>query len=182
MVGTKQNRDILKNYWIYFIIYSFIGWIYETALDWAYGWGFNNRGYLFGPWLPIYGTGSLVFLFTAYRLIRNKSWKKRLLLLPLVFLLCMLIATSLELAASYILEAMTGSWDWQTYTDYPINFQGRIALSPSLRFGLGGVVFLYIGQPLLELFTSRAPARLQQGFFLLTALLFAGDLVFLLVR
>ena len=43
-----------------------------------------------------------------------------------------------------------GSWPWQTYKDYKINFQGRIALSPSIRFGIGGAIFLYLLQPLFE--------------------------------
>jgi uncharacterized membrane protein len=54
----------------------------------------------------------------------------------------------MELVTSYILELITGSWPWQTYTDYDYNFQGRIALSPSIRFGLGGVFFIYVLQPI----------------------------------
>ena len=68
----------------------------------------------------------------------------------IVFAGCMVVATAIELATSYILEAITGAWPWQTYVDYAINFQGRIALSPSVRFGLGGVLFLYVLQPLFE--------------------------------
>ena len=67
----------------------------------------------------------------------------------------MLIATTIELVTSYILEYTMGSWPWQTYADYAINFQARIALSPSIRFGIGGVVFLYIIQPLFELITKK---------------------------
>jgi uncharacterized membrane protein len=62
----------------------------------------------------------------------------------------MVVATLLELITSYLMEWTTGSWLWQTYVDYDINFQGRIAFSPSVRFGLGGVFFLYIVQPLFE--------------------------------
>ena len=43
----------------------------------------------------------------------------------------------------------------QTYADYAINFQGRIALSPSIRFGIGGVIFLYLIQPLLDILTKK---------------------------
>ena len=67
--------------------------------------------------------------------------------------------TAIELAASYLLEALTGAWPWQTYLDYAVNFQGRIALSPSIRFGLGGLVFLYILQPLFERLIGRLSDR-----------------------
>ena len=126
---------------LYFALYSIIGWCYEVFLEVVvYQWGFTNRGVLFGPYCPVYGVGALAFILLVYPLIKGRPVKERLIRIPLVFLLCLLIATSLELATSYILEAITGSWPWQTYVDYKINFQGRIALSPSVRFGLGGVL------------------------------------------
>ena len=67
----------------------------------------------------------------------------------------MFIATAIELFTSYLCEWTMGSWPWQTYKDYAINFQGRIALSPSIRFGIGGVVFLYLLQPLFEKLTDK---------------------------
>ncbi len=141
----------LSNYVIYFILYAMIGWIYEVFLEVVvYRWGFSNRGVLFGPWLPVYGFGALLFVFLIYPLIKNKPLKKKLIMIPVVFLGCMFVATLLELITSYTCELFMGSWPWQTYKDYKINFQGRIALSPSIRFGLGGVAFLYLLQPLFE--------------------------------
>ena len=72
------------------------------------------------------------------------------MMIPFVFLSTMAIATLIELITSYLCEWVLGSWPWQTYFDYKYNFQGRIALSPSIRFGIGGVLFLYIMQPLFE--------------------------------
>ena len=67
----------------------------------------------------------------------------------------MFIATFIELLTSYLCEWIIGSWPWQTYADYKYNFQARIALSPSIRFGIGGVIFLYILQPLFEKFSNK---------------------------
>lgn len=141
---------------VYFTLYAIFGWCYEVFLEVVvYRWGFSNRGVLFGPYCPVYGFGALAFIALVYPLIKGKPAKKRLALIPVVFLLCMLIATAIELGTSYLLEALTGSWPWQTYADYAINFEARIALSPSVRFGLGGVFFLYILQPLFEKLTKR---------------------------
>ena len=130
-----------KEYYLYFMMYAIIGWLYEVFLEVVvYRWGFSNRGVLFGPWLPVYGFGALAFIFTMYKLIKDKPLKKKLILIPVVFLGCMLIATSIELFTSYLCEWTMGSWPWQTYADYKYNFQARIALSPSIRFGIGGVV------------------------------------------
>ena len=147
---------ILSKYIVYFILYAMIGWIYEVFLEVVvYKWGFSNRGVLFGPWLPVYGFGALIFIFLIYPLIKNKKYPIKLYYMPLVFLGCMLSATLLELITSYICEAIMGSWPWQTYADYKINFQARIALSPSIRFGLGGTFFLYVLQPLFEKITNK---------------------------
>ena len=146
----------IRPYIIYFMLYSMIGWIYEVFLEVVvYRWGFSNRGVLLGPWLPVYGFGALLFLVIVYPLIKNKKGSKKYLMIPVVFLLCMLVATTLELITSYICEYFSGSWPWQTYADYKINFQARIALSPSLRFGLGGVIFLYLLQPLFNKLTDK---------------------------
>ena len=146
----------INKLFIYFMIYSVIGWIYEVFLEVVvYKWGFTNRGVLFGPYCPVYGFGAIVFILLIYNHIKDLKSTKRVISIPIVFVLCMIIATIIELVTSYILEYTIGSWPWQTYVDYAINFQGRIALSPSIRFGIGGVIFLYLIQPLLEIFTKK---------------------------
>ena len=144
-------KEKISKYFIYFMLYSIIGWCYEVFLEVVvYKWGFTNRGVLFGPYCPVYGFGALAFIFTAYQLIKNKKGWKKYFMIPIIFLLCMVIATTIELITSYICEFTLGSWPWQTYSSYKYNFQARIALSPSIRFGIGGVVFLYVLQPLFE--------------------------------
>ena len=156
---AMQKRRICE-YILFFWVYAVIGWIYEVVLEtFIYRWGFSNRGVLFGPWLPVYGFGAVIFLLLWYRLIRGKPVKKKLLMLPVIFLLTMATATLIELITSYLCEWIMGSWPWQTYADYAINFQARIALSPSIRFGIGGVVFLYVIQPLLDLLAARLKDR-----------------------
>lgn len=147
----------LSEYFLYFFAYSVIGWCYEVFLETViYRWGFSNRGILFGPYCPVYGFGMLLFIFTIYRLIKGKSLRSRIIMIPVVIIGCGLVATAVELLTSYICEFFIGSWPWQTYADYKINFQARIALSPSIRFGIGGALFLYLVQPLF----SRAVEKL----------------------
>lgn len=169
----------LDRIWIYFTLYSVIGWLYEVFLEVVvYHWGFSNRGVLWGPWLPIYGIGAMLFLLAVYPLIQEKVGRQRLKWIPAVFLLCMLIATTTELIASYILEWRTGAWPWQTYADYGINFQARIALNPAVRFGLGGVLFLYVLQPLFEKLTDWMGERRCRQIAILLAILFVADILY----
>jgi len=139
-----------RKYFMYFMMYALVGWLYEVFLEVViYKWGFSNRGVLFGPYLPIYGFGAIIFIFFFYKFSKKKqALLKKIASIFIVFLGCALVATIMELVTSYALELITGSWPWQTYTDYKYNFQGRIAMSPSIRFGLGGVFFIYVLQPI----------------------------------
>ena len=170
-------------YFLYFMAYSIIGWLYEVFLEVVvYGWGFTNRGVLFGPYCPVYGFGALAFIFLVYPLIKNKDTKKKLLMIPVVFLLCMFVATLIELVTSYILEAIIGSWPWQTYADYKYNFEARIALSPSIRFGLGGCLFLYVIQPLLEKLTQKLGDKKVKKFSMGLFLIIFVDFIFYIYK
>lgn len=170
-MAQKDLWPLLQRYFLYFFCYAVIGWCYEVFLEVViYRWGFTNRGVLFGPYCPVYGVGAMAFLLCFHRLMALKQPKWLKFVKPvLVFVGCMAVATAIELATSYLLEAITGGWPWQTYVDYKINFQGRIALSPSIRFGLGGVLFLYLLQPLFERLVGLMGDKCRQIVFYITA-------------
>lgn len=174
-----MNKRKIAEYVLFFWVYAVIGWIYEVVLEtFIYRWGFSNRGVLFGPWLPVYGFGATVFLLLWYRLVKGKTVKRKICMIPVIFLLTMATATLIELIASYLLEWFTGSWPWQTYADYKYNFQARIALSTSIRFGIGGVLFLYVIQPFLDILA----AKMKDKTVIITAVtivtVLAADLVY----
>ena len=141
----------IKEYIIYFMAYSIVGWIYEVFLEvFVYRVGFSNRGALFGPYCVVYGFGAIIIL----GLLRNLSSQRidicQINIMPLIiFLGIIFITTTVELISSYIMEFTAGGWLWD-YSGNMLNFQGRIALNPSVRFGIGGMVIIYILQPFFE--------------------------------
>ena len=142
-IFMKQKGTFL---FLCFLAYAVIGWCYEVVLEvLIYQWGFSNRGFLFGPYCPVYGFGALLLLLCLGKIKGQRRWYSPLL----VFLGTVFLTTALELATSYAMEAVIGYWQWD-YTKYAIQFDGRIALNPSVRFGLGGLLFLYGVQPVLE--------------------------------
>ena len=86
----------------FFLIYCFFGWVYESVLCCMiyHRRGFINRGFLFGPWLPIYGIGFFIIL-GIFKLIKVEKQ------IP-VFVLGAVIAVIAELIASYIIDAVVG--------------------------------------------------------------------------
>ncbi len=164
---------------LFFIVYAMIGWGYEVFLETCiYRWGFSNRGVLFGPWLPVYGFGAIVFVLLWYPLIKGKDHRKKAMMLPVIFLLTMLTATAIELSTTYLFDLVGKPWPWQTYADYPINFQARIALNPSIRFGLGGTAFLYVIQPALDKISEKfSDKKIKIIAFIILAVL-ACDMIY----
>ena len=71
-----------------------------------------------------------------------------------------------------------GSWPWQTYVDYKYNFEGRIALSPSLRFGIGGVIFLYLLEPLFNKILNKLNKKTINIIFYLVLAIFLIDVIY----
>ena len=66
----------IKKYFIYFVLFSIIGWLYEVLLElFIYNNGFVNRGFLFGPYCPVYGFGAIIFILTSklYQWMKSKN-------------------------------------------------------------------------------------------------------------
>ena len=159
-----KDKQTIQKLFLCFWMYAVLGWLYEVFLEVVvYQWGFTNRGVLFGPYCPVYGVGAMTFLLCFGKIMEHKkegnAAVKYVLRPLLIFVGCMAAATLIELVTSYILEAATGAWPWQTYVNYKYNFQGRIALSTSLRFGLGGTLFLYIVQPFFDWVLAKPSRR-----------------------
>ena len=163
--------NFFRDHMEYFLVYAVLGWIYESV--WCcmiyHKRGFINRGFLFGPWLPIYGVGFFI-IWGIFKLLKVKKpvW---------VFLLGTVIATIAELTASYIIDATIGTPMWD-YTGYFLNFDSRIALVPSLMFGLIITVAYCIIQPaVVKLQDKIRTNRIHNICFLIIAILFFIDLI-----
>ncbi|MBP3310261.1 MAG: putative ABC transporter permease [Ruminococcus sp.] len=179
-IATIKEKQYVQKFFLCFMMYAVLGWCYEVILEtFIYRWGFTNRGVLFGPYCPVYGVGALSFLLCFNTLMKKKDVKWLNIVKPLIiFVGCMAVATLIELAASYILEFFTGAWPWQTYADYKYNFQARIALSTSLRFGLGGTLFLYIVQPFFDWLLSKLDRKTLNIIAVITAAVVLIDCVY----
>ncbi len=150
----EQRKSVLRKIeelFLFFLLVSFIGWVYEVFLEVVvYQWGYSDRGVLTGPYCIIYGTGILILLLFLHKLMGRKIYRGKVNLTPLyVFIGIIVVATVVELIASYIMEWTVGAWMWD-YTRFSFDFQGRIAPNPSIRFGLGGMVIFYGVAPIFR--------------------------------
>lgn len=178
MAENKTKFEHFQTGFLYFWVYAALGWIYEVFLEVVvYRWGFSNRGFLFGPYLPVYGIGALLILGCLRGLSRKPLRVGRVNVMPVVvFVAVVVLTTVVELIASYLLEWTTGGWLWD-YTRYTLQWQGRICLSASLRFGVGGMVILYGLQPLLEKGMAQLSEKWRRILFTVLFVLFVVDCI-----
>ena len=131
-------------YFLYFIIYSFIGWLMEVVLKSKDEHKFVNRGFLIGPICPIYGFGVLLIIL----LVGNS--KSDLLA---VFLKSILVCSVLEYFTSYFMEKLFHA-RWWDYSKNKYNINGRICLETMLPFGILSTIVIYVVHPLVIKFVS----------------------------
>lgn len=183
----RKDAELMKRkvqeYFVYFMLYSMIGWLYEVFLEVVvYRWGFSNRGVLFGSYCVIYGTGALILIFSLGWLMERRIYAGKILVTPLlVFLGIMAVTTGVELIGSYVMEFTSGGWAWD-YRRFAFNFQGRIALNPSVRFGIGGMLFLYVLQPIFVKLTEKMPPGAYNAVSGFLAAALAADVSWLAVK
>ena len=127
--------QIFFYYFIIFFAYSVFGWIIESSLVSLQSKPihFVNRGFLIGPYCPIYGCGSLAMILYLEQYRDN---------VVTVFLLGVVLCSILEYFTSYIIEKK-------------FNLNGRICGENAILFGLGGVFIIYVTHPILNKILNR---------------------------
>jgi uncharacterized membrane protein len=153
--------------------FSAVGWVYEIANDMICRHGFFPRASLAGPWCPIYGIGGLLIVICLHRIrgVARRATGMAGEVLVAAAGICILVI-AVELLGSYVCEWTMGSMPWD-YSGYWGNFEGRIAPEFTLRFVLGGLVFLYLMDPAISRWCLRNPAPAKTLSAILAALLVA---------
>ena len=152
-----------------FFTLSFGGWIWEVSLHLITDGEFVNRGVLHGPWLPIYGSGSVLIL-----LLLNAFRRKPALELILTVVLCGCV----EYFTSLYLEIAHGGTRWWDYTGYFLNLHGRICAEGLLVFGIGGMAIVYVLAPFLDGVFRKLPGRVVTLLTAVLILVFAADQIY----
>lgn len=135
-----------------FMLYSFAGYLCEIVCSSIKQKKLVNRGFLCGPYCPIYGVGSLFILFLLLRFKEDPV---------VVFILGAIITSALEYVTSFILEKIFHN-KWWDYSDEKFNIHGRIFLFNTLLFGFGSLVIIYTGNNVItEILSWFSPLAMK---------------------
>jgi uncharacterized membrane protein len=167
-VKEKQRSLDLPTLFIWFIIYSFIGWVYETTYCFITNGRLSNRGFLFGPLCPIYGLSILVMILLCSGRCSN---------IFTLFLSCSLTVTLMEYITSFWMEALFNR-RWWDYSDKLLNINGRVCLGASLLFGVCGVLIVrYIHPAIIRFLNKRFSESTLRYINLFIVILFIIDIM-----
>ena len=158
----------LELYFLVFLSYAILGWILEV-IDKSFEFKrFINRGFLIGPYCPIYGVGGLL----ATLLLQKYSND-----IVALFLFGVIIFSILEYYTSLIMEKIFHA-RWWDYSNNKFNINGRISLNTMIPFGLLGVVVIKFINPILFGFLEGLNPIVFDMIFITTFVFFIIDLCF----
>ena len=132
---------------LYFFMYSFCGWLMETVLCSFQEKRFVNRGFLNGPFCPIYGCG--IVLILIFLLPVRDGIDKLWVAVPVIFAAGAFLASVVEYFTSWLMEKLFHA-RWWDYSHFRFNLNGRICLLISLAWGGLATAFVYLIQPWFE--------------------------------
>lgn len=144
---------------LYFIFYSFFGWIWETSYCSIRERRYVPRGFLFGPICPIYGVGFLLMVLFFSPLQDN---------LVIFYFVAVFVMTAWEYFVGWLLETTTHIKYWD-YSHFPFNIRGRVCLYVSLFWGVMSYAAVFWIHPPVAALLDRTPLWMQYtlcGFFL----------------
>lgn len=117
--------------WLFFFyFYCFGGWCFESAFVSLKEKKLTNRGFMRGPFLPIYGCGALMMLVVSAPFQDN---------IVLTYFAGCVGATVLEYVTGVTMEALFKVRYWD-YSGHKFNFQGHICLGSTLTWGFFTII------------------------------------------
>lgn len=137
-------------YAIWLVFYSVVGWVYETVVCSVEQRKLVMRGFLNGPYCPIYGFGAIIDLLVI-------GWIKNPVLL---FLAGATLACLLEYFTAWLLEVFFHA-KWWDYSEMKFNIKGRVCALGAVVFGLFAVFLVKFVQPLVVRQTANLPEVFQ---------------------
>ncbi len=152
-------------YFILFLIYSIIGWVMEVIFTLFKDKTLVNRGFLIGPYCPIYGCGCVLIILLLKRYSNDFF---------VLFIMSMVVCSILEYLTSYIMEKLFKA-RWWDYSDRKFNINGRICLETMIPFGLLGCLLMYVINPFISGFISKVPKDILNPISIVLFILFVID-------
>lgn len=136
--------------WLFFFyMYCFFGWCFESAWVSFKSKKLVNRGFMRGPFLPLYGSGAIMMLVVSMPFRDN---------VVLTYFAGVIGATVLEYITGVTMEALFKVRYWD-YSNQRFNFQGHICLSSSIAWGFLTILMTRVVHQPIERVVMALPQK-----------------------
>lgn len=132
---------------LFFFIYCFVGWVWECCYVSTLKHKWVNRGFLHGPFLPIYGFGAITILWITLPVRES---------IPAIALAGAVGATVLEYVTGAVMEKLFHVRYWD-YSNQKLNLNGYICLSSTLAWGVFSVILVRNVHQYIEVLAGKIP-------------------------
>ncbi len=157
--------NTIKIYFLLFLTYSFLGWCMEVCCSIFERKKFVNRGFLLGPYCPIYGCGAILITLLLKGFTNNPI---------ILFIMAILLCGILEYLTSFFMEKIF-HLRWWDYSKKKFNINGRVCLDTIIPFGVLGMVIIYISNPFLLDKVKLIPDNILTIIFYVLIIIFVID-------
>lgn len=131
----------------WFVCYCMMGWLVESIYMSFCNKKITNRGFMYGPFCPIYGFGALMVYFLLRPISHN---------LILTYVVGSLVATVFEFLTARLMLHLFGQV-WWDYTDKPFNYHGILCLESTIAWGFYTIIMFRFLQKGVAWFTEQVP-------------------------
>ena len=162
---------VISQYFVEFIFYSFLGWVWESIYCTTKEKKWADRGFLFGPVCPIYGSSVVVasMVFSHIPAFADPNFP-----IWAIFIVCYIGSAIAEFGTSWVLEKRFHA-RWWDYSNIPLNIQGRICVPVSTAFGLAGILVVKYLIPFVNGMHAMVPAFVYEVCAIAFAAAFGAD-------
>lgn len=131
------NKYYLAGYDLYhliacFFLFSIIGWVVESIYMSFCNRKLTNRGFMTGPFCPIYGVGATVGYIILHPLAKN---------VVMLYIVGAVLATVFEFLVARLMMKLFGEV-WWDYNEKFCNYKGIVCLESTLAWGLYAVIII----------------------------------------
>ena len=168
IINDKNN---IYNLICIFFVSSIIGWIYEMIFYKVTENILENRGFLYGPYVPVYGFGAVLIVLALKRFKKN----------PIILFIGMAILTGI--VEFLVGEMMVAIWHkrWWDYTGLFLNIDGQVCLRSVISFAIGGLGLIYLIEPFINKINEKINSKSKKIIYISIISIMVIDLILCLI-
>jgi len=163
-------QENLYDLCMWFLLYSFFGWLVESIYMTYCNKKVTNRGMVKGPFCPIYGFGGIICHMILLPYADN---------LVEVFFIGSFFASLIEYATGVFMIKFLGEL-WWDYNDKPFNYKGILCLESSVAWGLYAIADISFVKRIIFIIIGFIPVNIGKEAIILCGLYYVCALAFVI--